>query len=158
MPDQEILSELWCQDRIHTDAWCICCCQGCKRSSSPGLCMSSPIPLHRVATQQFDERYKRKQSESLLSQPELIIWVSRHRTLRTQYSHLGVFHWKQCIIIASYKDFFKLQSFFMYSFTHTNIVFLFRHLPTEIVIFINVCYQIKCFSGDSFSFFRSRFS
>ena len=44
----------------------------------------------------------------------------------------------------------------MYSFTHTNIVFLFRHLPTEIVIFINVCYQIKCFSGDSFSFFRSR--
>ena len=46
---------------------------------------------------------------------------------------------------------------FMYSFTHTNIVFLFRHLPTEIVIFINVCYQMKCFSGDSFSFFRSRF-
>ena len=45
----------------------------------------------------------------------------------------------------------------MYSFTHTNIVFLFRHLPTEIVIFINVCYQMKCFSGDSFSFFRSRF-
>ena len=45
----------------------------------------------------------------------------------------------------------------MYSSTHTNIVFLFRHLPTEIVIFINVCYQMKCFSGDSFSFFRSRF-
>ena len=40
---------------------------------------------------------------------------------------------------------------FMYSFTHTNIVFLFRHLPTEIVIFINVCYQMKYFSGDSFS-------
>ena len=46
---------------------------------------------------------------------------------------------------------------FMYSFTHTNIVFLFKHLPTEIVIFKNVCYQMKCFSGDSFSFFRSRF-
>ena len=45
---------------------------------------------------------------------------------------------------------------FMYSFTHTNIVFLFRHLPTEIVIFINVCYQIKCFSGDSFSFFQEQ--
>ena len=42
---------------------------------------------------------------------------------------------------------------FMYSFTHTNIVFLFKHLPTEIVIFKNVCYQMKCFSGDSFSFF-----
>ena len=45
----------------------------------------------------------------------------------------------------------------MYSFTHTNTVFLFKHLPTEIVIFKNVCYQMKCFSGDSFPFFRSRF-
>ena len=45
----------------------------------------------------------------------------------------------------------------MYSFTFTNIVFLFRHIPTELFIFINVCYQMKCFSGDSFSFFRSRF-
>ena len=44
----------------------------------------------------------------------------------------------------------------MYSFTHTNIVFLFRHLPTEIVIFIKVCCQIKCFSNDSFSIFRSK--
>ena len=42
---------------------------------------------------------------------------------------------------------------FMHSFTHTNIVFLFRHLPTEIGIFINFCYQMKCFSGDSFPFF-----
>ena len=41
----------------------------------------------------------------------------------------------------------------MYSFTHTKIVFLFRHLPPEIVIFINVCYQMKCFSDDSFFFF-----
>ena len=47
---------------------------------------------------------------------------------------------------------------FMYSFTHTNIVFLFRHLPTEIVIFINVCYQMKCFSGDSFSFLGAGFA
>ena len=46
----------------------------------------------------------------------------------------------------------------MYSFTHTNIVFLFRHLPTEIVIFINVCYQMKCFSGNSFSFLRAGFA
>ena len=45
----------------------------------------------------------------------------------------------------------------MYSFTHTNIVFLFKHLPTEIVLFIHVCYQMKCFSSDSFSFFRNRF-
>ena len=37
----------------------------------------------------------------------------------------------------------------MYSFTHTNIIYLFRHLPTEIIIFINVCFQMMCFSGDS---------
>ena len=47
--------------------------------------------LYRLATQHFDERYKHKQSESFLSQPEHTIWVSRHRTLRTQYLHLGVF-------------------------------------------------------------------
>ena len=46
----------------------------------------------------------------------------------------------------------------MYSFTHTNMAFLFRHLPTEIVIFINVCYQMKCFSGDSFSFLGAGFA
>ena len=44
----------------------------------------------------------------------------------------------------------------MYSFTHTNIVFLFRHLPTEIIIFMNVCYQMKCFIGDSFSYFEEQ--
>ena len=41
---------------------------------------------------------------------------------------------------------------FMYSFT----TLLFRHRLTEIVIFINVCSQIKCFSGDSFSFFEEQ--
>ena len=47
-------------------------------------------------------------------------------------------------------NFFKLQGLlqvakflFMYSFTPINIVFLFRHLPTKIVIFINGCYQIS---------------
>ena len=41
----------------------------------------------------------------------------------------------------------------MYSLTHTNIVFLFRHLPTETVMFINFYYQMNCFSGDSFFLF-----
>ena len=104
--------------------------------------MSSRSPLHRLATQYFDDHYKPKQSESFLSQPEHTIWVSRHRTLRTQYLHFGVFLWKQYIILARYKDFYKLQN---------------RQLATEIVIFINVCWQIRCFSGDSFSFFRSSF-
>ena len=46
----------------------------------------------------------------------------------------------------------------MYSFTHTNKSFLSRHLPTEIVIFINVCYQMKCFIGDSFPFLIAGFA
>ena len=116
--------------------------------------MSSFSPLYRLATQHFDERYKRKQSESFLSQPEHTIWVSRHRTLRIQYLHLGTSLLKQYIILASYKDFCKLQSFCLCTpLLNTNIVFLFRHLPTEIFILINVCYQMGCFSGDSFSFF-----
>ena len=75
------------------------------------LCMSSLCPLHRQVAPHFDERYKRKQSESFLGRPEHTIWVSRHRTLKTQYVHLSVFIWKQYKIIASYKDVFKLQSF-----------------------------------------------
>ena len=73
--------------------------------------MSSPSPLHLLATQHFDGRYKGTQSESFLRQPEHTLWISRHRTLRTQYLHLGVFLWKQYIILASYKNFCKLQSF-----------------------------------------------
>ena len=36
---------------------------------------------------------------------------------------------------------------FMHWFNYTNTVFLFRHLPTEIVIFAN---QMKCFSNNNF--------
>ena len=54
------------------------------------------------------------------------------------------------------KRFVGCKVFAYVSFTHTNIVVLLRHLSTEIVIFINVCYHMKCFSGDSFSFFRRR--
>ena len=46
----------------------------------------------------------------------------------------------------------------MYSFTHTNIDFVFRYLATEIVTLINVYYQMKCFSADSFSFLGAGFS
>ena len=91
--------------------------------------MSSLRPLYRQAATHFDERFILKQSESFLSQPEHAIWVSRQRTLKTQYLYLGVFLWKQNKILVSYKDFCKLQFFFMYSFTHTNIV-LFFQVPT----------------------------
>ena len=46
----------------------------------------------------------------------------------------------------------------MYSWTHTNIVFLFRHLPTETTIFKNVCFQMKCFSGGSLCFLGADFA
>ena len=105
-----------------------------------GLYMSSLPSLHWQAAEHLDERFICKQSESFLSQPEHTIWVSKHRALRTQYLHLGIFLWKQYKIIASYKDFYKLQFLLMYSFTYTKIVFLFKHLPTEIVNLKNVCY------------------
>ena len=73
------------------------------------------VPVHclRLATQHFDEHYKCERRESFLSQPEKTIWVSRHRILRTQYLHLGVFLWKQYVILTSYKEFCKLQSFWL---------------------------------------------
>ena len=83
------------------------------------------------------------------NQPEHTIWVPRHKTLRTQYLPLGVFFRKQYIILASYKELQNAKFLFIYSFT----ILLFRHLPTEIGIFINVCFQMKCFHGDRFSFF-----
>ena len=118
--------------------------------------MSRLHPLHRQAAQHFDEHFIRKQSESFLSQPEQTIWVSRHRTLRTQYLHLYGFLWKQYKTFASYKDFWKLQLLFMYSFTHYNIAFLFKHLPTKIFIFKSVCYWMNCFCDDNFSIFQEQ--
>ena len=117
--------------------------------------MSSPCPLHRLATQRFDEHYKCKQSESFLSQLEHTIWVSRHRISRAQYLQLVLFLWKQYIILASYKNLCRFANFlFIYSFTPL----LFRHLPTEIINLINVYYQVKCFSGDTFSFLGPGFA
>ena len=95
-----------------------------------------------------------KKSEPFLSHPEDTNWVSRHRTLRTQYLHLGVFPRKQYIILASYKDFCKLQSFCLCSFT----TLLFRHLPAEIVIFINVCHQISVSVVIMFPFLEAVFA
>ena len=45
---------------------------------------------------------------------------------------------------------------FMYSVNHTSIIFLLKHLHTGIAILTNVCYQMKCFSGDIFSFFQEQ--
>ena len=103
---------------------------------------------------------------ALQMQTEWVIFEpsrARHLGLKAQNFENPIFTFR-CFSLKAVYNSCKLQRLlqvakflFMYSFTHTNIVFLFRHLPTEIVIFINVCYQMKCFSGDSFSFFRSRF-
>ena len=120
--------------------------------------MSSPSPLHRLATQHFDGRCKRKQSQSFFEPAR-----THHLVPKTQNFENPIFIFG-CFSLKAVYHFCKLQRllqvakfFFMYSFTLTNTVFLFRHLPIEIVTFINVCYQMKCFSGYSFSFFRSRF-
>ena len=111
--------------------------------------MPGPSPLHRLVAQHFDEPHNNKQSKSFLSQPEHTIWVSRHRTLRDNF-YIWVFFLKAAHNSWKLWRLLQVAKFlFMYSFTNL----LFRHLPTEIVIFINVCYQMKCFSGESFSFF-----
>ena len=70
----------------------------------------------------------------------------------------GCFSLKAVYNSCTLQRLLKVENFLiMYSFTRTNKFFLFRHLPTEVFIFINVIYQMKCFSGDSFSFFASRF-
>ena len=115
--------------------------------------MSSSSPLHRLATQHFDERYKRKQSESFLRQPQHTIWASRHRKFENPIFIFGCFSLKAVYNSCKLQRILQAEKFLiMYCLTHSNIVFLFRHLPTENIIFINVCYQMKCFSGDSFSF------
>ena len=112
------------------------------------LYVMSPSTASASSTTFWWAQQTQKESHS-----EHTICFSRHRTLRTQYLHLGVFLWKQYKSLASYKDFCKLQFLFMFSFTHTNTVFLFKHLPTEIVIFKNVSVSVMI----DFLFFRSRF-
>ena len=79
------------------------------------------------------------------------MFAGHHLGLKTELWKPNIYI--QYIIIASCKDFWKLSSLFMYFFTHTNIVFLFRHLPTEIDIFITGW----SVSVVIVSFFRSRF-
>ena len=87
-------------------------------------------------------------------------WVSQNTPFGSQGTEL----WEPNIYIRIF--FFESgiwflqvsKSLFMYSFTNTNIAFLFRHLPTETVSFIIVCYQLKCLSGESFSFFGAGFA
>ena len=112
--------------------------------------MSSPSPLHWLATQHFDECYKRKQSESFLNQPEHTIWVSRHRTLKTQYLHYGVFLWKQYIFLASYKDFCKLQSFCLC--TSLRILFSGIWICSEYDAVFNFSCTALCNLTKSFNF------
>ena len=97
----------------------------------------------------------------LQTQTEWLIFEAartHHLGLKTHNFENPMFTF-ECFSLKAVYNFCKLQRLlqvfrflFMYSFTHTNIVFLFRKLFSEIAIFINVCYQMKCFSGNSFSF------
>ena len=55
------------------------------------LCMSSPSPLRWLVTQHFDDRYKYKESEWLLSQPEHTFWVRRLKTFENPIFTFGCF-------------------------------------------------------------------
>ena len=115
--------------------------------------MSSPSPLHRLATQNFDERPTNADRVSHF-------WASQNTPLGSQaQSFENPIFTFGCFSLKAVYNPCKLQRIlivakflFMYSFT----TLLFRHLPTEIFIFINVCYPIQCFSGDSFSFFSEQ--
>ena len=97
----------------------------------------------------------------LQTQTEWVIFEpagTHHLGLKAQNFENQIFTFRYFSLKAVYNP-CKLQRLlqtakflFMYSFTTS----LFRHLPTEIVIFINVCYPIQCFSGDSFSFFSEQ--
>ena len=99
--------------------------------------MSSLRPFHRQAAHHFDERCKRKQTASQ----------------NIPFGSLGTEPWEPDIYIcmlfseSSIKFLQVTRTFasckvFVYVLIYFhNIVFFFRHLPTEIVIFINVCYQ-----------------
>ena len=107
--------------------------------------MASPSPLHRLATQNFDERCKSKQSH---------FWTSKNTPFWSKDTELcepNIYIW--AFLFESSKQSFQVTKLNVFIY-----VLLYRHLPTEIVIFINVCYQMKCFSCDSFSFLGADFA
>ena len=117
--------------------------------------MSSTSPLHRLQTQ-INKQTLQTQTEWVIFEPAR----THHLGVKVQNFENPIFT-IGCFSLKAVYSYCKLQRLLqfakfvsMYSFTHTNIAFLFRHLPTEIFIFITVCYQMKCFSGDSFSFFK----
>ena len=113
--------------------------------------MSSRRPLHQQVAQNFDERYKRKQRVS-----QNIPFGSLGTDFWEPNIYMWLFFFESSIKFLKVRKTFARSKVFVYLFTHTNIVFLFKHLPTEIVIFKNVFYLMKCFSYDSFSSFQEQ--
>ena len=72
---------------------------------------------------------------------EHTIWVSRHRTLKTQSLHLSIFLWKQYKILASSKTFASCKVF-IYVLLYSHVC-LFKNLPTEIIISKNVWWSVS---------------
>ena len=106
--------------------------------------MSSPSPLQSASNTTF-WWVLQTQIEWVIFEPAR----THHLGLKAENFEnpiftLGCFSFKAVYNSCKLQRLFQVAKFlFMYSFTHTNIVFLFRHLPTEIFIFINICYQMK---------------
>ena len=97
--------------------------------------MSSPGPLHWLATQPI--------WWALQTQTEWVIFEparTHHLGLKAQNFTNAIFTFGAFYLKAVYNScksqrLLQIAKFlFMYSFTHTNIVFLFKHQPTKIVL------------------------
>ena len=108
--------------------------------------MSNPSPLHQLPTNTTFWWAPQTQTEWAIFEPAR----THHLGLKPQsYENpiftCGCFYLKAVYNSCKLKTLLQVAKFLvMYFFTHTNIVFLFGHLPTEMVIFINVCYEMKC--------------
>ena len=100
--------------------------------------MSSLRPLYWQAAQHFDERYKRKQKASQ---------NTRFGSLGTELWEPNIFIW--VLLSESSIKFLQVAKFlFMYSFTHTNIVFLFKHQYASLSTFVNLSPLTTCLKSD----------
>ena len=121
----------------------------------PGQVMHGAFVALRVANDLLDQVFV-SQVQSIVSTGNTTFWWALQtqtdwvifesaRTFGSQGTELwepDIYIWVKAVYNSCKLQRLASCKFFlcMYSFTHTNIVFLFRHLPTEIVIFINVCY------------------
>ena len=83
------------------------------------------------------------QTDWVILEPVRTLFGSLGTELWEPNIYIWVFFFKNSIKLLQVTRLLQVAKFlFMYSFTHTNIVCFFNHLPTEIAIFKNVCYFV----------------